>query len=114
MGYFYAYGIISALVSAGTIRKWKKQEDLRMSVPVGDEEYYEFDSDYGLINALFFPSMLICGAYKKVCEIANRESKPKKTKLDETTNKFESYEEPAKKTTVREYDSDNFNKTSMF
>lgn len=99
MGYFYVYGIISALVSEGTIRKWKKQEDLRMSVPVGDEEYYEFDSDYGLINALFFPSMLICGAYKKVCEIANKEPKPKKVKVKETIQSQE-YKDSVVKTSM--------------
>lgn len=60
-----------------------------MSVPVGDEEYYEFDSDYGLINALLFPSMLICGAYKKVCEIVNKELKLVKVKTTARRGDFE-------------------------
>lgn len=71
MGYLYAYLIMSVVVSGGTFRHWRKLEDEEMSIPIGDEEYYDFDYGYGILNYLFLPSILFCEGYKKVCGIVN-------------------------------------------
>lgn len=56
------------LVAYLTIKRWRKLEEYKLSIPQGDLYLYEFNYNYSLINFIFFPSILICSFYKFICK----------------------------------------------
>lgn len=61
------YGVLSLIVSIVTVSRWKRTEELEMSTPVGDMEYFDYDYGYSFANFMFLPSIILCELYKVVC-----------------------------------------------
>ena len=66
-----AYLVLSALVAVLTILDLAEEEDIELSIPIGDMEYFSFNYEYGTENLIFMPSILICEVYKMIAKKMN-------------------------------------------